>query len=165
MDISGPAPIGGHASLAAQMPTRTPPEVPVVDESRRPDQERTDANTAGRDNDAAQAARDLKAARKDPDVQTGPPPTFDVTLLEVEQDLQATLARLEAARNHDRDTEAVKLPDDNSVDDNGVDDAAAKVSEQVSPAPMAPQAQEPAERVAVAQLDQPYDVPAGQPAA
>lgn len=160
MDISGPAPVGGHASLAAQMPTRTPPEVPVVDESRRPDQERTDTNTAGRDNDAAQAARDLKAARKDPDVQTGPPPTFDVTLLEVEQDLQATLARLEAARNHDRDADAVKPPDNATTEDAPVTDA-----RQAPPAPVAPQAQEPAERVAVAQLDQPYDVPAEQPAA
>ena len=153
MDISGPAHLGGHASLAAQMPTRTPPEVPVVDESRRTDQTQTDANTAHRDGHAAEAARDLREARRDPDVQTGPPPTFDVTLLEVEQDLQATLARLEATRNHDRDAEAVRAraPEPQPVNE-------AKTTE--APPPVTPPAQEPAERVGVAQLEQPYDVPA-----
>ena len=153
MDISGPAPIGGHASLAAQMPTRTPPEVPVVDESRRTDQAQTDANTAHRDGNAAEAARDQREARRDPDVPTGPPPTFEVTLLEVEQDLQATLARLEATRNHDRDAEAVRAsaPEPQAVE-------GAKTTE--APPPIEATAQEPAERVGVAQLEQPYDVPA-----
>ncbi len=153
MDISGPAPFGGHASLAAQMPTRTPPEVPVVDESRRTDQAQTDANTAHRDGTAADAARAQRDARRDPDVQTGPPPTFEVTLLEVEHDLQATLARLEATRNHDRDAEAVRAapPKPQPAQDNELAQA---------PAPAEVQDLEPAERVGVAQLEQPYDVPA-----
>ncbi len=153
MDISGPAPFGGQASLAAQMPTRTPPEVPVVDESRRTDQAQTDANTAHRDGTAAEAARALQDARRDPDVQTGPPPTFEVTLLEVEHDLQATLARLEATRNHDRDAEAVKAQ--------APEPAEAQPADTAPPAPVeAPPALEPAERVGVTQLEQPYDVPA-----
>lgn len=153
MDISGPAHLGGHASLAAQMPTRTPPEVPVVDESRRTDQAQTDANTAHRDGNAADAARALREALRDPDVQTGPPPTFEVTLLEVEHDLQATLARLEASRNHDRDAAAVKPaePDPDKT-------SAARTDE--APPPVDVTAREPAERVGVTQLEQPYDVPA-----
>lgn len=34
----------------------------------------------------------------DPDVQTGPPPTFEATLLQLEAQLRMTLARIEAAR-------------------------------------------------------------------
>ncbi|WP_300512806.1 hypothetical protein [Aliiroseovarius sp.] len=152
MDISGPAPFGAQASIAAQMPTRTPPEVPVIDESRRTDRAQTDANTAHRDGTAADAARDLHAARRDPDVQTGPPPTFEVTLLEVEQDLQATLARLEATRNHDRDAEAVRPTAHADTDSAEADAAPAAVTVES-------RALEPAERVGVAQLEQPYDTP------
>ncbi len=117
MDVSGPAPFGAQARLAAQMPARTPPEVPVVDKSHNTNRTQGDTNTDRRDEDNAQAARDMhkmRDARRDPDVQTGPPPAFEVTLLEVEQDLQATLARLEAARNHDCDVGAVRTDNDSA---------------------------------------------------
>ena len=91
MDFSGMAPLSGHASSAMQMPTRTPPVVPTIDESRSSDQAQTDARSAKQEN-AANAARDLINARHGEDVPTGPPPTFDVTTLEVEADLQTAIA-------------------------------------------------------------------------
>ena len=161
MELSGTAPFGAQASLAAQMPARTPPEVPVVDESRDTRHTQGDSSSTNRDSNNAQATRDLVAARRDPEVQTGPPPTFEVTLLEVEQDLQATLARLEAARNHDRDAEAVRAdaPEPRSAP---LSEPTPEAEPAPPPAPAISEmpAQDPAERVAVAQLDQPYDVPA-----
>ncbi|GEM_PF-6563797 len=156
MDISGMTPGGGQASLAAQAPMRAPPEVAVIDESRSSDNARTDTNTAKR-NDAAEVARDQRDARRDPDVHKGPPPTFEVTPLEAESDLRATLARMEATRNHDRDAEMVK-PRDSAGQDGMTAQAARTRSE--APPPQEVKAQEPAERVGVNQLDQPYDQPA-----
>lgn len=156
MDISGMTPGGGHAQLAAQAPMRAPPEVAVVDESRSSDDARTDTNTAKR-NDAAEVARDQRDARRDPDVHKGPPPTFEVTPLEAESDLHAALARMETSRHHDRDVEMVS-PHDSTQSAKKAAESAETRSQ--APPPQDVKAQEPAERVGVAQLDQPYDAPA-----
>jgi len=102
MDVAGPAPLSTHANLAAQMPTRAPPEVRRVDEGAASTRTRTDANTHRRQEDVAASARDLARIRQamaDPQQPTGPPPSFEVSLLEVESDLQQVIARIEAQRN------------------------------------------------------------------
>lgn len=113
MDIMAPSPISAQATLAAQAPVREPPSVSTVDPSPAAENARMDANTANGEGggDTAADARQRLAHRErveDPKTPTGPPPTFQVTLLEVEQDLQNILARLEVARSLDRDAEAVR---------------------------------------------------------
>lgn len=122
MEFSGPIPFGAQVSLAAQVPTRTPPDVPVVDASKSSDRAGANPHSAKQE-DAAAAARAQRGARetaqeemqreqarRDPDTPTGPPPTFEVTPLEAESDLQAALARMEASHNHNRDAEMVRAP-------------------------------------------------------
>ena len=46
----------------------------------------------------------------------GPPPAFEMSLLELEADLKALIARIEADRGHDRDAPAVQPAPDGSPD-------------------------------------------------
>ncbi|MCI2399014.1 hypothetical protein [Aliiroseovarius subalbicans] len=147
MEISGTSPFGGHASVAAQMPTRTPPDVPKIDESRHSDQAQADTRSK-QQNDTAGAARDLQDARQGKEVPTGPPPTFEMTALEVEADLQAAIARMEAKRNQAANADGVKARDPAPE---------AKARPDEAPPPSEVTEKKPAERVAVAQLEQPYD--------
>lgn len=113
MDISAPSPISAQATLAAHAPVREPPAVAQVDPSPASDGTRMDSNTANGEgrSDLAQDARQRLAHQErleDPKTPTGPPPTFQITLLEVEQDLHNILARLEMARSKERDADGVR---------------------------------------------------------
>ncbi|MCB1357081.1 MAG: hypothetical protein KDK53_11495 [Maritimibacter sp.] len=67
----------------------------------------------GRDNGfEAAAARDIKALRREMerrDLPAGPPPTFEVSQLEIDTDFQQIIARVEAARAQAREADALKL--------------------------------------------------------
>lgn len=117
MEFAGPAPVGPFATLAAEMPLRKPSDVKQVQPGARP------GNTApdtGRDRDngtEAAAARDIRALRREMeqrDLPAGPPPTFEVSQLEMDADIQQVIARVEAARAQAREADALKL--DTSAD-------------------------------------------------
>ncbi len=150
MDIQAQAPFGSPANPAARMPSQTAPSVPPVTESDASGKPGADTRQTGHQTDNAAAARDIRAQhqrRVDPDLPTGPPPAFEISLLEVERDLQQVIARLEAARTRSLDAEGVRVRDTPQPD---------------RPAPVAPTptaALAPEDRVGVAQLDQPYDRP------
>ena len=151
MELSGMAPFSGHASSAAQLAEPPPSDVPTIDESRSSDQAQTDTRSPNQEN-AADATRDLINARRGEDVPTGPPPTFDVTILQVEADLQTAIARMEVKRTMERDASGVSAQSTEDATTKQVD-----TRRDQAPPPSEPVAQEPAERVGVAQLDQPYD--------
>ncbi len=56
--------------------------------------------------------RPTRLAPDDPDPPTGPPPAFDISILEVERDLQRVLARLQAERDIAQDAPAIRATPD-----------------------------------------------------
>jgi hypothetical protein len=96
--------------MALPVQQRTPDLRPVD-----PGEQSTGAGTNTRQRPqqdaSAAAARDIAALRQETserDLPTGPPPAFEVSLLEMESDLKHVLARVEAARAKARDAEALR---------------------------------------------------------
>lgn len=113
MDISAPSPISAQATAAAHNALRAPADVTKVTPSTNVSDTRADPHTENGhgQSDRAAEARQVIANRerlRDPSTPTGPSPTFQITLLEVEQDLQNILARIEANRAKDRDAQALQ---------------------------------------------------------
>ena len=112
MEFAGPAPVGPFAALAAEMPLRKVNDVKQVEPGTKPGDTAPDTGR-GRDNGfEAAAARDIKALRREMerrDLPAGPPPTFEVSQLEIESDIQQVIARVEAARAQAREADALKL--------------------------------------------------------
>lgn len=112
MEFAGPAPVGPFATLAAEMPLRKVNDVKQVEPGTR------SGNTApdtGRDRDngtEAAVARDIGMLRREMerrDLPAGPPPSFEVSQLEIEADIQQVIARVAAARSQAREADALKL--------------------------------------------------------
>lgn len=111
MDFAGPAPIGAFAPHAAEAPLRKPLEVKQVTPGDQSGKTGTDKR-GERDNSAqSEAARDITALRQEMqrrDMHAGPPPTFEISQLEIEADIRAVIARVEAQRTQARAADAVK---------------------------------------------------------
>lgn len=138
-DITSVQPVSGLGNAVRPAP---PVIVPPVSSARK-------AETAPNSTDNQNARDHLAEAEKaratmetrpyDEHILTGPPPTFEASLLEVERDLDATLRRLEARRELGRVAQsgappaapATDEPDDSSVED-GVE--AAVLDAAVAPA-------------------------------
>lgn len=111
MEIARPAPMGPIAALAAEMPLRKVPEVRQVDPGKGMGESAADARGTPRQAENAAAARDIDAFRREMERRekpAGPPPTFEVSLLEVNQDFRRVMARIEAARAQARDADALR---------------------------------------------------------
>lgn len=121
MDIMAPSPISAVATVAAHSAVSGAPDVTRVETRPGAEQAHTDAHTANGQGSADNAAdyRVLKnrtdangdPSTIDPYSQTGPTPSFQITLLEVEQDLQTILARIEANRAKDTNADAIRATD------------------------------------------------------
>ncbi len=121
MDIMAPSPISAVATVAAHSAVSGAPDVTRVETRPGAEQAHTDAHTANGQGSADNAAdyRVLKnrsdangdQSTIDPYSQTGPTPSFQITLLEVEQDLQTILARIEANRAKDTNADAIRATD------------------------------------------------------
>ena len=101
MEFTFPAPLGAQASLMAQVPVRKPPDSSKVEAAPDASKTRADMHNAtqhgsGNDVDKHETEEDIR-----PDTLAGPPPTFLINVLEMEQKLQQQLARLEADRAQD----------------------------------------------------------------
>lgn len=112
MDFSSVAQIGAKALVVG--PTAPEPQ-PMRVQRVAPKPEASGAGNQSsaysRQNDQADAGRDILALRQavaQGRRSAGPPPSFEVSLLEVESDLQQKLARMESARAMDRDAEALQ---------------------------------------------------------
>ncbi len=111
MEISGPAPLGTKAAYAVPVQDTRPPDLRKV----QPQTATTDAGADGHERPEqdvqAAASRDILALRRavaQGRRAAGPPPSFEVSLLEVESDLQQKLARMEAERSQARDAPGVQ---------------------------------------------------------
>lgn len=117
MELSGPAPLGAQAAIAAQVQQRRPVDVQKVDPGRQTDSSGTDARQRPEQDQTAASARDITDLRdrtrqqaRQRDLPAGPSPAFEVSLLEMASDLKQVIARIESARNQERDAQAVKAP-------------------------------------------------------
>lgn len=163
MDFSGIPPIGAKALVSGPLAAHPHPEkVNRVEGSAKA----SDAgNKAGQHPDQeAQAApgRDILALRRAVargDRPAGPPPSFDVSILEVERDLKEKLARMEQARAQARDMEAFRAEarDAPAADDRpgNPDDAAPADPAAPAQAVAAPGAQATAEARGPQETDPP----------
>ena len=101
----GPLPVAA-GDVARRMSDRVKRVEPGDNTGKaRPDPHRFAHNTL------PEQPRDLEASRREMEQRAlppGPPPAFEMTLLELERDLKHLLARIEAARAQGRDAEALK---------------------------------------------------------
>lgn len=99
MDFSIPSPLGAHATLSGQLPVRKPPDSSRVETA--PDTGKTPADMHNSKDHGEDGATLTKMAQQllDPDQPVGPPPSFQMNVLEMEQELQHRLASIEALRN------------------------------------------------------------------
>lgn len=112
MDFMGPAPLGSQAALLALSQQRRTPELKSVDPGDRSDGTGNDARRRPQQDETAAVARDIVALRRETsqrDLPVGPPPTFEISLLELESDIKHVLARIEADRAKARNANAPRL--------------------------------------------------------
>ncbi|WP_371168135.1 hypothetical protein [Aliiroseovarius sp. 2305UL8-7] len=101
MEFTVPAPLGAHASLLAQMPTRKPPDSSKVEAAPDAGKARAHMHNSNRHGTADDGEHISRADVDEdirPDTLAGPPPTFQINVLEMEQKLQQQLALIEAER-------------------------------------------------------------------
>lgn len=116
MDFSGSAHLGTLASHAGRIPVHKSPEVLRIDKSGASNHSGSDPRQLSQNAENSASARLIAnqpelhknaEMHKNPDKAAGPPPSFEVSLLEVEQDLKQVIARMEASRGQVRDADAV----------------------------------------------------------
>lgn len=108
-DISSVQPVSGLGNAVRPTPPR--PE-PAVKPPAKSDDAALSADNghAGHQHAATKASLDAADLRpRDEHILTGPPPTFEASLLEVESDLDAVLRRIEARRELQKAQETISL--------------------------------------------------------
>ncbi len=103
--------MGPLATLAALMPLRKANDVRQVEPGAKAGD--TTGDTRHETAQAARAAeaRDVTALRRERerrDLPAGPPPSFQISQLEVDADIKQIIARVEAARTRAREAEGMK---------------------------------------------------------
>lgn len=111
MELPGLNPLGSIAVFSAEAPLRKQQQVKRVnafDQAQRP-------ATGQRDHPqqdlTAAEQRDIAALRREVErrgLPAGPPPSFQISLLEAEGGLERALARIEATRSQQRDAPALR---------------------------------------------------------
>ncbi|MCI2394002.1 hypothetical protein [Aliiroseovarius sediminis] len=106
MEFTIAAPLGAQANLIANSPARKAPDTSKVEATPNAGKARADLHNSAKQHDPAQDRRHLApSALEDdvsPDTLAGPPPSFRLNLLELDQKLQQQLARIETQRTHAR---------------------------------------------------------------
>lgn len=111
MEFSLFAPFGAHANIMAQLPARKPPDPSRVESPQNTEKARAHMHNATGDHAEAQQFKQTgqtknsvsgtdSGAGSDPDPKdlTGPPPSFDLNVLEMDRKLQQQLALIETER-------------------------------------------------------------------
>ncbi|MCK8482891.1 hypothetical protein MUY21_02475 [Aliiroseovarius sp. S2029] len=114
MEFTIPAPLGAQASLLANMPVRKMPDSTKVEAAPNAGKARADMHNSAR-HGADQSRQSEVTPRPsdlpvDPETLAGPPPSFQLNVLELDQKLQQQLARLETHRAHAQQTEGPDTP-------------------------------------------------------
>ena len=131
MEFTIPAPLGAHANLLAQTPVRKPPDLSKVETAPDAGKARADMHNSKDHGQTPQKTEPRTGLSDRLDIDTnqpvGPPPSFQVNVLEMEHRLQQKLARLEAVRAQDAPQNfATSRPvetTDTSTNDLGASDA------------------------------------------
>ncbi len=111
MELFAPANLGANVASMLRAPLHKPPDVSRVKETETSGKTGADTRHLSQNTENSALARGLKAlhqSQKDPDRPAGPPPSFEVSLLEVEQNLKEVIARMEISRGQKRDADAVR---------------------------------------------------------
>ena len=128
MEFVLPSPLGTHATLTAQQPARPAPNPARVEKAPSSGKSRADAhNTEDHGNTKSlpeMLRKDVFSPPPDPDQPVGPPPTFQLNVLEMERQLQQRLAQIEFSRALDSD----RVPQPKTENADQVSDAPAKSS-------------------------------------
>lgn len=93
MEFTLPSALGAQASIAARQPARKAPDPTRVEKTDTTGKPRADAHNSqdhGRQENLHQPP--------DPDQPVGPPPSFQLNILEMERELQQRLATIELSR-------------------------------------------------------------------
>ncbi|MDE9450459.1 hypothetical protein J3R80_08260 [Aliiroseovarius sp. Z3] len=102
MEFTIPAPMGPQASLLANSHIRKPPDTSKIEAAPDAGKARADMHNAAHNSTAFQAQDKTAPASTEvevePDTLAGPPPSFQVNVLELDQMLQQKLARIETER-------------------------------------------------------------------
>lgn len=102
MEFTIPVPLGAQASLLANTPVRKPPDSSKVETAPDAGKARSDMHNSHKQspplNGRETVARRLADEEIRPDTLAGPPPSFQVNVLEMDQRLQQKLARIETVR-------------------------------------------------------------------
>ncbi|MCK0139324.1 hypothetical protein [Aliiroseovarius sp. F47248L] len=102
MEFTIPASMGAQANLLANLPVRKPPDSTKVEIVPDAGKARADMHNTEHHNTAFPAqnktAPPTTSVEVEPDTLAGPPPSFQVNVLELDQMLQQKLARLETER-------------------------------------------------------------------
>ncbi|NDW53518.1 hypothetical protein [Aliiroseovarius sp. PrR006] len=121
MEFTVPSPLGAHATLMAQRPTRPAPDPTRVEKSPTAGETRADPhNTQEHGNTQSlirTETRDMLAPPPDPDQPVGPPPTFQMNVLEMERELHQRLAQIELERSlsEDRASTSVQVAEEDKA--------------------------------------------------
>ncbi len=103
MEFTIPSPLGAQATIAAQQPARPAPDPTRVEKAPRAGKARADThNATNHGNTQAPSNRANRNATEpppDPNQPVGPPPSFQVNVLEMERELQQRLAQIELSRS------------------------------------------------------------------
>lgn len=103
MEFTVPSPLGAQATLMAQRSVRPAPDPNRVEKSPTAGETRADAhNTQEHGNTQALTdgrKRNAIEPPPDPNQPVGPPPTFQMNVLEMERELHQRLAQIELARS------------------------------------------------------------------
>lgn len=117
MEVTGLNPLGFLAAFAGGSPPRNGSAVNEIPEAEPPKWSGARGDQPSDQGARTTEARDLMALRREMErraLPAGPPPAFQLNLLDAERGLDRLLARLEAARTHDRDAPAFRLPGSSS---------------------------------------------------
>lgn len=100
MEISAFAPFGAHANIMAQLPARKPPDPTRVESPPDAGKARAEMHNSNSEHGDAGQLKHNGGSASDLDAKdlTGPPPSFDLNVLEMDRKLQQQLARIETER-------------------------------------------------------------------
>lgn len=110
MEISAPSYVGSLAVSSAQAPEQNPTDITQVNPAGSSDKSDFGSKQDSQATENTALARQIQMRQDllpEKDRPAGPLPSFEVSFLEVEQDLKTEIARMEAARSQERDAPGV----------------------------------------------------------
>ncbi|MCK0143129.1 hypothetical protein [Aliiroseovarius sp. F20344] len=93
MEFTLSSALGAQASIAARQPARKAPDPTRVEKANNTGKPRADAH-----NSQDHGTQRILHQPPDPDQPVGPPPSFQLNILEMERELQQRLAKIEVSR-------------------------------------------------------------------